>query len=328
MKTIIVTKSEEGMRFNKFIGKLLPGLSINLQYKFFRKKYFELNGKRAEGKELLKTSDKISIFLSDETYDKFKNETIVKKYHKNENDTNSKLLKSDLDIKKQIVYEDDNIIIFNKPKGMLSQESKNNEESVNSILLSYINKKNNNQKSVIEYKSSIMNRLDRNTEGIILFAKTYIMARELSEMIKKNLLKKYYKAKINGVLEKKEDKLINLYKKDESRNIAIIDNYDENGNVRDGYSVVILNYKVVEHDKNSTLVEVDLVTGKSHQIRAQFSYIGHPIVGDKKYMSLDMYNDNVKKYNVNSQILKCYKIVFAKFNNDNLKYLNNKVFEI
>lgn len=309
MKELTLTKSEDGIKINKYLKKVLPSIPDSLLYKLFRKKYFKINDKVSKGTETVHDGDKIKLFLSDDTY---------KKYEKNEKSTlkDSKKHK-DFD-KKQIVYEDDNVIIFNKPVGLLSQGDTKDSISVNSILCDYIK----NERNVL-FAGSIVNRLDRNTNGIIIFAKTYIASREISKMIKEGNLEKHYKTLVNGVVKKDEETLTHLYKKDEKNNKAII--REAKGKL-DGYNEVKLIYKVIKRYKDSTLLDINLLSGKSHQIRAQLAYIGHPIICDKKYMDIETYKANVEKYKKVSQELTCYMIKFGKFDNETLKDISNKKF--
>jgi 23S rRNA pseudouridine955/2504/2580 synthase len=175
------------------------------------------------------------------------------------------------------------------------------------------------------FKPSIVNRLDRNTNGLIIFAKTYIAAREITDMIKENRIKKYYRAVVNGKLCGKAH-LINLYRKDEKNNKAEIYDFDEKK--LDSYDKVELYYSVISSSDKSSIVDVDLITGKSHQIRAQFSYIGHPLVSDKKYMDIGLYKKNVEEFGIKSQKLLCYKIKFGNFESESLKNLSKKSFSI
>ena len=284
----------------------------SLLQKLLRKKYFEINDKKTSGDEILHTGDIVSAYLSDETFDKF--------YEKASLDKNEKKVIDKSNILDRIVYEDENVIIFNKPVGMLSQGDKSGDESVNTVLNRYIGSKNST------FKASVVNRLDRNTEGLIIFAKTYIAAKEISKMIKDGDIEKRYKATINGVLDKDSGELVNLFKKDEKDNKAIIKEYK--GKLIDGYSLINLKYKALKKYRETEDIDIELITGKSHQIRAQFSYIGHPLISDKKYMDIDLYRKNVKEFGIKSQKLICYKIKFGKFESESLKKLSNKTFTI
>ena len=311
MKSIKITKNEEGITLTKYLKKIFKGMPNSLLQKLIRKNYFEINDKKSNGKEILNAYDTVSIYLSDDTFDKF--------YEKKEHKYLDNPIKKDNYIER-IIYEDDNIIIFNKPVGMLSQGDKSNDESVHTTLNKYLHIKNSS------FKPSVVNRLDRNTEGLIIFAKTYIAAKEISKMIKENDIEKRYKATVNGLILDNNGELVNLFKKDEKNNKAIVKDY--NGKVPDGYSLIRLNYKVIKRYKDATDIDIMLITGKSHQIRAQFSYIGHPLIADKKYMDIALYKRNVEEYGIKSQKLICYKIKFGTFENESLKKLSNNIFKI
>lgn len=312
MKSLKLTKSEDGITLIKYLKKVFKAMPNSLFQKLLRKKYFEINDKKVSGNEILHTGDTVSIYLSDETFDKF--------YEKIDSNKDGKKVTNKSSVVDRIIYEDENVIIFNKPVGMLSQGDKSGDESVNTVLNKYLGIKNST------FKASVVNRLDRNTEGLIIFAKTYIAAKEISKMIKSGDIEKRYKATINGILDGDSGELVNLFKKDEKDNKAIIKEYK--GKIIDGYSLIKLKYKVIKKYKDAEDIDIDLITGKSHQIRAQFSYIGHPLISDKKYMEAEQYRQNVIKYGVKTQKLICYKIRFGKFESESLKDLTNKTFTI
>lgn len=340
MRSITIDKTEDGIKLHKYLKNIFKEMPNSLLQKLLRKKYFEINGKVADGSEILTVNDVLTIYLGDETFDKFftsKVNTDSNEGNKNKCDTKCQI--SYEEIISHIVYEDDNLIVFNKWAGLLSQGDKSSDVSVNSLLNSYLAKqyenkednKHNNKVALYNFKPSVVNRLDRNTEGLILFAKSYIFAREISKVISDNKIDKHYKTIVNGIIENDEYTLVNLYKKDKKNNIAIIKDIDkntENENLSDGFSIVKLKHKVIDRNDDSTILDIKLITGKSHQIRAQLSHIGHPIICDKKYMDISLYNDNAKRYKRNSQVLVCYKMQFPHFENENLEYLSNKVFEI
>ena len=312
MRRIKINKTEEGITLIKYLKKIFKTMPSSLLQKLIRKKYFEVNDKKASGNETLATNDEISIYLSDETFEKF--------YDKGNDVSYSKQQINSEDYTKRIVYEDENIIIFNKPVGMLSQGDKSSDESVNTVLNRHIEKKSTG------FKASVVNRLDRNTEGLIIFAKSYIAAKEISKMIKDGNIEKRYMATINGVLKEGKGELINLYKKNEKDNKAIIKEYK--GKIIEGYSFIKLKYKVIKKYKSATDVDIELITGKSHQIRAQFSYIGHPLISDKKYMDIGLYKKNFEEYGIKTQKLICYKIRFGDFESETLKRLSKRTFKI
>lgn len=322
MKSIVISKNEDGIKLLKYLKNIFKDMPDSLLHKLLRKKYFKINDKKADGDEILKTNDMLSIFFADETFDKFYtgNTKFIQ--------INKDIIK-DVDIEdylgKRIIYEDDNIIIYNKPTNLLSQSDKSGDLSVNDILYSYVIKQKNEFVGNYNFRPSIINRLDRNTEGLIIFAKTYLASRLISDMIKNNSIEKHYKTIVNGIVEKDNDILINLYKKDIKNNKAIIKEYSGDYD-KDEFSVVKLEYKVLSRNSENSTLDIYLITGKSHQIRSQLSYIGHPIICDKKYMDDKLYSDNVKKYGYKHQKLICYYMKFGDFSNDDFKYLVNKEF--
>ena len=333
MKKIIVDKSEDGIKFIKYLKNIFKEMPDSLLYKLIRKKYYKINGKTANGKEVLKQDDIIEMYLSEDTFNKFySNNKYDEAIHLNKNNKKFDIEK----VKECIVYEDDNLIVFNKWQGLLSQGNGSNDTSVNELLNKYlkevfsISKNDDNSDSMIKnsynFIPSVVNRLDRNTEGLIIFAKTYLFSREISKMISENKVEKHYKTIVNGRLENKNGELVNLYKKDEKNNLAIIKDLDEN--LENGYSIVKLKYKVIDSKENYSFLDVNLITGKSHQIRAQLSYINHPIICDKKYMDKPLYEENIHRFGFKNQKLICFKIKFDNFEHSSLKYLSNKEFEI
>ena len=325
MKEIIISKTEEGMRLDKYLHKIFDKMPVNTFHKLFRKKYFEINDIKANGQEILYAGDRLTIFLSDDTYSKFAKTTPIRDASRDEHHKHVKDARRGEHcepVKNRIVYEDKNIIIYDKEVGLLSQGDKSHDPSVNTVLNDYLGSKANKE----IFKPSVVNRLDRNTRGLIIFAKTYIAAKEISSMIRDGAIDKYYLTYVNGIVKKDQEVLTHLFKKDEKRNIALIIDYDEK--VPSGYTKVSLEYRVLKRDRDRSLLEVRLITGKSHQIRAELSYIGHPLLGDKKYMDVSLYKKNVEEYEAKIQSLVCYKLRFGEFDNSELKYLSNKVIRI
>ena len=310
MKKIIITKYEDGMELHKYLKKLFANMPSSTLYKLLRKKYFEINDKKTNGQEKLRKGDILTIFLSSETYNKFvgKDEEPIDKITYDNFDKK--------EVKSRILYEDKNIILYNKEVGLLSQGDKSGKESVNTILNEYLGTDKDNSVFI----PSVVNRLDRNTAGIIIFAKTYIAAKAISKMIKDGKLEKHYLAIVNGNNIKKSDTLINQLKKDENTNKVVVKDY--NGKLLKGYSLVKLRYNLIEQQDDISVIDVELLTGKTHQIRAQFAHIGHPLVGDKKYMSKDLYERNALKYKAEHQQLMCYKIRFGDFDEEELKNIS------
>jgi len=275
-----------------------------------RKKNITLNGKKASGNELLAEGDSISFFFSEESFNKFRynseaasNDTIqTALYEKAYAQLNN--------IK--VVFENQHILLADKPSGVLSQKSDNKDLSVNEWLIGYLlASKQISKKELETFHPSICNRLDRNTSGIIICSKSLKGARLMNYLIKERIIGKYYLARVNGIL--KDDMRLNGYLlKDEKHNTVKIFKHEV-----EGADKIETAYKVINSGKNSTLLEVELVTGKSHQIRAHLASIGHSIIGDPKYG---------EKGFKDGQLLHAYKLVFPKDLEDDFSDLKGKTF--
>lgn len=314
MKTIFINENYEGIRLNKYLSKLLINQPDSFIYKMLRKKNILLNDKKAKGNELLVVGDKIDLYFSDDTYDKLTNNKKTIKSNDNIEEINK--------FKNSIIYEDDNIIIIDKWYGIKSQSDKKNEVSIDYLAKQYLYNQIKYEKQLDNIStSSIVNRLDTNTIGIIVFAKNYLSARLLSEAFRNRNIEKHYLALVEGYVEKKED-IIDLFMiKNKSKNIiTAIDfkSYDKLIDKND-YYLTHTKYNLIEYRENSSLLDVELLTGRSHQIRVAMSYMKHPIVNDIKYGS-KMLNKNIK-----SLALISYKIVFKNIDGI-INYLNNKQF--
>lgn len=306
MRHIVITEKESQQRLDKFLLKYMNKSSKAFLYKMLRKKRIKYNNKRAAGNEILNSGDILSLYLSDETIDSF----IEKK----------EIKKTNIDFK--IIYEDENIIMCNKPSGLISQQDSNNREnSLNDQLLYYISSKGEyDLKAENSFTPSICNRLDRNTSGIVLFGKNLHSVQALNELIRDNKVDKYYLTIVKGII-KKHGKLEGYHLKDENENKAII--YDK---FEEGSKYILTEYKPLKTNREYTLLQVKLITGKSHQIRAGLKKLGYPIIGDKKYGDYSVNKLFEKKYNLKNQFLHAYKIYFRE-TTEYLDYLCGREFE-
>lgn len=301
MKEITIDKTNAGTRLDKIVSKYLDKAPKSFVYKMLRKKNIVLNDKKAAGNEIVKDGDLIKIYLADETIAKFKGEKPERK--------SSFSLE---DIRSLICYEDENILAFNKPHGMLSQRANAGDFSLNDLLLGYLA-----DETTDLFTPGVANRLDRNTSGLVLAGKNLAASRCLSEIIRKRQISKHYAALVKGVVTNAE--MIDGYlRKDEKTNQVHIDPVSSEDAKR-----IITAYAPICHNKDVTLLDVDLITGKSHQIRAHLAHISHPIIGDMKYGEQSINSRFAAEYGLKRQLLHAYQLTFEETENE-LAYLSGK----
>ena len=302
MKEFIIQKNEENQRFDKYLKKLLPKATTSFLYKMMRKKNIVINKKKVEGNEKLKAGDVVSIFLSDETFEKFHvNLEELKKEYDSLKSLTLKGLK--------IIYEDDEMIVVDKPYNMLSQKASDKDLSANEYLLGYmINKGSLSFEEYQTFRPSVVNRLDRNTTGLLLFGKTLNALQQLGEGIRERSIEKYYRAVVAGEL-KEELELKGYLLKDENTNKVSYHKEQVEGS-----DYIETGVKPIQSKNGLTLVEIHLVTGKTHQIRLHLSTIGHPILGDMKYGNEKINKKYYESHKVNHQLLHAYRLEFPDGN--------------
>ncbi len=302
MREINVTKNEAGLKLKKVCMKYLSLAPASFIYKMLRKKNIVLNDKKADGNEILLAGDVIKLYLSDETIEKFRVSSIV---DKNNNDNPEIKRVPQLDI----VYEDENYIFCNKGVNTLSQKAKPEDYSINEMILDYLLDKGDiTEESLQTFHPSICNRLDRNTSGIIMAAKTPHGAHYLSDVLKNRTVKKYYFAMVAGMADLDGDYTAYLLK-DETTNKVTISKVKMND-----AKAIETNIKILDYNPKAdvTLLMIELKTGKSHQIRAHLSSLGYPILGDIKYGSRTINAIFNRKYGIKSQMLSSVLVVFPE----------------
>lgn len=335
MQKFVIGKNEAGQRFDKFLAKYLPNAPKSLVYKMLRKKNITLNGKKATGNEMLNCDDFVESFFSDETFDKFtakdnksvQSLAVSKKSNKKINLTIN-----------DIIYEDDNIILINKKPGVLTQKAEPSDYSVNEWLIDYLlDTKQISNEQLKTFKPSVCNRLDRNTGGIVICGKSLSGIQTMTEIIRTKALEKHYITICHGSFAH-EGRVEATIIKDEKNNKSSVNNYDKNRKASASNHVqsksvsneydIITEFKIIDEYKEATMLDVNLLTGKSHQIRAQLSSFGNPILGDKKYGSREM-NSKIEA-NLKYQLLYAYKLIFPHKEKlpENFEYLADKVFEL
>ena len=310
MKEIIIQKNEAGQRFDKFLFKYLNNSNSSFIYKMIRKKNILLNGKKAVGNEKLNIGDSVKLFFSDDTLNKF--HTNVKINRPMISEKHSKISKKD------IVYEDENILIINKKAGILSQKAVDTDYSINEMAIDYLMESGVVTEETLEtFKPSICNRLDRNTTGLIIIGKTLLGSQVMAELLRYRSVHKYYLTIVKGEI-KQSSKIDGYLLKDEKHNKVII---GEKGDR------IITEYSPLKCFDGMTLLKVHLITGKTHQIRAHLASIGHPLAGDTKYGD-KRFNKKISEiYKNNHQMLHAYMLVFEELEGK-LDNLSNKVIKL
>ena len=313
MREIVIEKNEAGQRLDKFLAKYMNEASKSFFYKMMRKKNITLNGKKCEGNEKLAEGDVVKLFLAEDTIEKFSSVQV------------QAVRKVNLDI----LYEDDEIILVNKPAGMLSQKAKETDESLVEYLIDYLLGSGKLTGSGLRaFRPSVCNRLDRNTSGIVAAGKSLAGLQMLSGVFKDRSIHKYYQCLVSG--EIRDVKTVDGWLlKDEKRNqVRILTEAEAKrfgGRGGDEEPKRIrTKYEPIATDGRFTLLKVTLLTGRSHQIRAHLASLGHPIVGDFKYGGVSKVNPSGQT--VKYQLLHSYRLEFPKLA-EPFVYLSGRVFE-
>ena len=327
MREWTVKSGEKDQRFSKYLQRTLPGAPSSFLYKMLRKKNITLNGKKASGSELLQEGDLVTLFLSDETIGKFGGTAVAA--------CSSEGAEQDLPGtgeytrafrqlrgrigEEGILYEDDHLLAVRKPAGILSQKASDADISMNEWLVGYLLDQGDvTAQSLKAFKPSVCNRLDRNTGGILLCSKSLTGARKTGELLRNRTLRKFYRAVVLGNVEK-AGKIEGYLSKDPVTNTV---NFEKTG--KEGGAWTKTTYRPLICGGRCSLLEMELITGKTHQLRSHLAAMGHPILGDPKYGDPDANEKARSEYGLRGQMLWCCRIEFPRMEGD-LAELSEKV---
>ena len=289
MREFIINSSENGLTLEKYVFKILKTAPKSFVYKLFRKKDIKVNGHHEDNKFRISTDDVVAIYITDQQFDEFEKE---------------KELNPNTKIKDWIIYEDKNVLFVNKPRGLLVQKSSPQDESLDQLVVEYLMATNqydpNKERGFVPGPA---HRLDRNTSGLVAFGKTRDALNLLFELFKNHdLINKHYLALVVGQVEKEKDTIDAPLLKDEENNMVTVS--------RNGKTAKTV-YKLIKKYQDYSLLDVTLLTGRTHQIRVHMAYIRHPIVGDSKYGDFKVNKLFKQQFGFSSQFLHAYKMGFG-----------------
>ena len=349
MQSVTIGSNQAGQRLDKFLRKLLPKAGTGFLYKMLRKKNITLNGRKAEGSELLSQGDKVCFFFSDETFEKFAGKKGMAEKFGTTDFYKMSLLKDYSRAYQElkgvkVIYEDEHVLILDKPAGILTQKASGGDISLNEWMIGYLLDREPSFVAELEtFRPSVCNRLDRNTSGLVLCGKSLAGLQFLSRCIRERSVRKFYRTICVGKL--KEPALVRGYlKKDIKSNRVIVNttstesdspnvvqaefqrvedglhvkHKDKRQAVRSGISsgdggeYIETAYRPICVGDKYTLLEVELITGKPHQIRAHLAGLGHPLIGDFKYGNTKVNKSLQQAYGLEHQLLHAFRVEFPE----------------
>ena len=303
MKELIIGRNDAGQRLDKFISKAFPEMPQSMLYRAVRTKHIKLNGKRCEPSSRLCEDDVVSVYLND--------------------DVLAKKERSVADLPPvEVVYQDENVMLVNKPVGLSvhDDESGDADTLIARVTKMLADAGEYDPGAENSFAPALCNRIDRNTSGIVIVAKNAEALRIMNKMIAERRVHKRYLCLVHGVPDPKSATLKAYIRKDEKEKRSFVTDEPAKGAL-----TMITRYEVLKTDGTVSLLSVDLLTGRTHQIRAHLAHIGHPLVGDGKYGNNELYRKSGRKY----QALCAFSVTFD-FGGEGgaLGYLDGKSFSV
>ncbi len=303
MKEITVNGNDAGQRTDKFISKALPALPVSLLYKYIRTKRIKVNGKRVKENHILCKGDVVTLFVPEEFLEQNRENAFTR-------------VKAAVETR----YEDENVIIVRKPKGLLchSESPEDTDTLIDRVKAYLYNKGEYVPERENSFAPALCNRIDRNTEGLVIAAKNAAALREMNEIIRRREVKKFYLAACHGLFARKKGEIKSFLEKDAANNTVTVREKPNKNTL-----TAVTRYEVTREnrEKSLSLLTIELLTGRTHQIRAQLAHIGHPLLGESKYAV----NKEDRKMGYSSQALCSYSLRFEFASTDDkptLAYLN------
>lgn len=288
MQKFIVTPNEAGQRLDKLLFKYLNQAPKSFVYKMLRKKNITLNHKKCDGSEKTAVGDEVTFWLAEDTIEKFRESRSFQRveYHF------------------KVVFENDDILAVNKPAGLLSQKAAPEDISVNEEAISYLLDKGViTEKSLEVFKPSVCHRLDRNTSGLLIVGKSLTGLQHMSEVLKERTAEKYYLCLVEGVVQEKAHIQGYLVKDEVTNRVHVFEK-----EIHGGHRIETC-YEPIGDNGHYTLLKVELITGRTHQIRAHLASTGHAIVGDGKYGTEKVNDIFRRRYRLKHQLLHSWRMV-------------------
>ena len=322
MQAFEINENNAGKRLDKYLGKLMPNAPKSFIYKMLRKKNIVLNDKKAEGSEKTKCGDVVKLYLADDTIKIMRGTDAHQNVQAQTNSmANTKAMAKAKSVPMQghvknisldVLYQDKHVLLINKPQGILSQKSVPSDVSMVELVNAYLLENGYLKETDLEtFHPAVVNRLDRNTSGIICAGISLAGLQDLSELFRNRTMKKEYLCVVKGVMRSKQH-LKGYLVKDHRTNKVKVYKDKPDGESGKNAERIETSFAPLSFNEHYTLLCVDLITGKSHQIRAQLASIGHPIVGDEKYGDARVNKSAGAAYGIHYQCLHAWRMTFPK----------------